>query len=243
MVSSNEKSVVGNHNRNQDDDEAKGGREDQGERGEAGHELRPFSFDMDPKRVSTIHPKGDLILEVGQAGRSGKRTIITLCDTVKHSSPEFKVAVGKSTRNGLFNLARTIHLPDDDADMMLVLMQISHANFNQVPTRLDFAQLLEMARLCEKYGMNEKVRPFLLGWIAPHQEKILEPGHEQWLTIAQQFGLEQDYFRLAKHLVLNCQVSRDGQLLVPGSDQRLKGHFDANTICELAPCWEYEGTC
>ncbi|KAJ4297646.1 hypothetical protein N0V90_005540 [Kalmusia sp. IMI 367209] len=193
-----------------------------------------FEVDED-NRTSTIHPKGNLILIVGnESTQRRKRNIIVQSDTVEQFSPRWKDLVARSTREGVLSRRRRLLLQDDDADMMLVLMQLSHAwHLDKVPRELSFRQLLAVACICERYDMNVQVSPWLRSWIVPHQRNILTPRREQWLSIAYQFGLEGHYVKLARHLAQNCRIDKDGCLYVPGTQEKLVGHFPEDTIAQI----------
>ncbi|KAH8730447.1 hypothetical protein GQ44DRAFT_756355 [Phaeosphaeriaceae sp. PMI808] len=48
-------------------------------------------------------------------------------------------------------------------------------------------------------------------------ELILEPGYEQWLYVAWQFGLEDDYMSIANQLVMTCTLNEEGKILAPNT--------------------------
>lgn len=50
-------------------------------------------------------------------------------------------------------------------------------------------------------------------------------GYEQWLYVACQFGLVEEYLRLAKHLALNARVDDNGELLNPGTSIQTGGYI------------------
>jgi hypothetical protein len=118
--------------------------------------------------------------------------------------------------------------------MMLVLMRIGHSRFAEVPTALEFKQLLELARICNRYDTNQLIYPYIHSWISPHQPKILQQGYEQWLYIAYQFGLEDDYSKLSKYLAIECRINPEKQLLVPGAGQVMTGCFPDECLCKYS---------
>jgi hypothetical protein len=132
--------------------------------------------------------------------------------------------VARSKRTGFLG-RKKIRLADDDADMMLVFMLIAHLRFSEVPRKLGFHQLLGMARICNRYNVNEVVDPLVPEWMAAHKSRLLETGYEAWLYIAYQFGMEVQYLRLANYLAANCRINAAKQLLIPGTSHILTGHF------------------
>ncbi|KAF2446783.1 hypothetical protein P171DRAFT_238980 [Karstenula rhodostoma CBS 690.94] len=180
---------------------------------------------LDPSPENTIHSKGNLVMVVGSSSPGHRqRSIRVQAETIEHFGPLWLDMVKESYRERLLSTRRTAYLPDDDADMMLVLMYLSHSwHVGKVPKKLSFKQLLAMTRICEKYDMNTQVSPFVRRWIVPHQEKLLSPGREEWLFIAHQFGLERHYVTLASHLVLSCRTEGGRTLFTPGRGEKLEG--------------------
>ncbi|KAF2708509.1 hypothetical protein K504DRAFT_503676 [Pleomassaria siparia CBS 279.74] len=138
---------------------------------------------------------------------------------------------------------KPILLPEQDAEMMVMVLNIAHGRFEGVTTPLSFQQTLNLARIMHKFQTNELLAPFMQTWIAHHRESILTPGYEQWLFIAYQFGLEDDFLQLSNHLMLNCMVNEHGQLLNLAGDAVLEGHFPTGLLGELpsfSPDTRYE---
>ena len=50
-------------------------------------------------------------------------------------------------------------LPEDNADALLCVLRIAHLQFRRVPERLDYAGLLNLAIICDKYDTVAIVRP------------------------------------------------------------------------------------
>jgi len=108
---------------------------------------------------------------------------------------------------------------------MLVFMLVAHLRFTEVPRQLSFNQLFEMARICDRYDVNDVLDPFIPVWIGLHRSASSEMVYEQWLYIAHQFGMEAGYIQLAKYLVANCRINIKKQLLLPESGRVLTGDY------------------
>ena len=50
-------------------------------------------------------------------------------------------------------------LPEDDADALLCVLRIAHLQFRRIPETLDYALLLKVAIICDKYDTVAVVRP------------------------------------------------------------------------------------
>ena len=49
--------------------------------------------------------------------------------------------------------------PEDDPDALLCVLRIAHLQFRKVPETLDYAELLNLAIICDKYDTVAIVRP------------------------------------------------------------------------------------
>jgi hypothetical protein len=113
-------------------------------------------------------------------------------------------------------------------------MHLAHVEFSKVPDKLDFKEIVRLAEVAERYGVNRLLVNNIDGWLAPYRDRLLEPGYEEWLFVAYQFGYESEYIELAKHLALRCRVTADGAwLFAPdanGDFGPLEGRFPGNTL-------------
>jgi hypothetical protein len=123
---------------------------------------------------------------------------------------------------------------DDDPRALDLFLYIVHWNTRMLPQTLTLDELVHLAQLADRYDLNHILINYLDLWLAPHRERILEPGYEQWLYVAWQFGLEEDYLRLANHLTINCAVNAKGQLVPPTSKKPIQGIFPPNALCTFS---------
>lgn len=120
-------------------------------------------------------------------------------------------------------------------------MRIVHSQFKEVVQKLTFRQLIDLALTSQRYATNHVLIPFLSKWTEPYRQKILSPGKEEWLFVAYQFGYENDFRILAKHLALNCSVDEEGKL-IGTNGKHISGVAPPGAICEfhlcptIAPC-------
>ena len=52
-----------------------------------------------------------------------------------------------------------IDFPEDDPDALLCVLRIAHLQFRKLPKTLDYAQLLNLAIICDKYDTVAIIRP------------------------------------------------------------------------------------
>ncbi|KAK6504695.1 hypothetical protein TWF481_006634 [Arthrobotrys musiformis] len=82
----------------------------------------------------------------------------------------------------------TLHLEDDDPDCLLNLFRCTHFQYSDIPTKLDFNELKELAIICDKYDCARVLKPWINGWLAAWEICALEPGYEDWLFISKVFS-------------------------------------------------------
>ncbi|PVH77242.1 hypothetical protein DL98DRAFT_424052 [Cadophora sp. DSE1049] len=102
---------------------------------------------------------------------------------------------------------------EDDGDALLVLMNIIHLKLRQIPKRLQFSVLLQVAVLCDKYLCVELVQPWLKTWTDNLELRSKYPMAEQVLYTHWVFGQEEEFEKVAKAMVLEVKTNEDGQRL------------------------------
>ena len=176
-----------------------------------------------------------IILVVGRDNSpAGHRSLIVSKPHVMQLSEQWKTTMkAQSYCRGHFHTGESVPvvaLPEDDPDMIRLLMIIAHSRFEIVPQTLELHELVRLARSVERYGIGSLVVPFIDGWLAPHRERYMEAGYEQWLYVAYQFGLEDDYLTLADHFVRNCRINQQYCLLAPTTGFVMTGQYPENAI-------------
>ena len=179
----------------------------------------------------TFRRGGDtLTLYVGsKEKKNGVKTIVCSDDLVRHLSQEWKEVCKKSKLRGL-PPRKQISLTDDNPNMMALVMKIAHGKHRGIKESLSFDELLDLARISHRYQTNELLVFPLPVWTKRHKQRILQPGYEQWMFISYQFGLEDDYLKLARHLALNCRANANGDLLTLAGDEVLTGEFSEGAL-------------
>jgi hypothetical protein len=128
-------------------------------------------------------------------------------------------------------LYHEIHCPEDDPGAMFLILYIIHFKTYMLPQTLEFKQIVQLAKIAERYDLNHILIGYVDTWLAPYHARLLEAGFEEWLFVAWQFGLENHYFTLANHLAMNCQVDENFYLLEVGSDLPIVGTYPPDTLC------------
>ncbi|OJD38598.1 nuclear pore protein [Diplodia corticola] len=106
---------------------------------------------------------------------------------------------------------KELSFPDDDAAPLTTLLHIAHLNFDKVPQNMTFRSLLSLAVLTDKYGATRLVRPWIKSWITDVSHLLLDPGYEEWLWIAWEFGQIASFQQLARKLVSDVRMTSGGR--------------------------------
>lgn len=124
---------------------------------------------------------------------------------------------------------KTVLLPEDDGEALLILLQICHGRFEDIPEVLSAATLHEIAILCDKYDCITLTRPWLKKWLIgwTQQLDITARYKANDLCIAWQFGLSQAFADIEWRLCNDSQMNDDDELWHP-----VHGLFDTAYIDE-----------
>ena len=154
----------------------------------------------------TIDPYGDRSLIIGD-GKNQKRFLVS-SNAMRLASP-----VWKSMFTGPYKeaVAKEIPFPEGKPDAFLITLRIAHLRFDDLPSLLDFQELVNLAIVCDEYDMVPTVRPFLTKWITPLEPLADKIGFEEWLFVAWTFGCPEIFERVSRRLVLCASTNADGQ--------------------------------
>ena len=97
---------------------------------------------------------------------------------------------------------------------MEIILNIAHLKFEKIPFTLELEEMVSLAVLTDKYGATKIVRPWIPSWTAHLKQYVKKPGFEQFLWIAWEFGMSEEFNRIAAGIVLQAGVTGDGTELV-----------------------------
>jgi hypothetical protein len=140
-----------------------------------------------------LDPKGNLTIELGDdAQNTGPRYVVVNSSVVARLSPVWEKLV-KQSKMVSFKTPNQKHLviKDQNPNMHVQMMRVAHGDFKNLVHCLSFKEVIDLAVICREYGMNKYLIPFLAGWTNPYRAHILQPGYEQWLYAAWQFGYQE----------------------------------------------------
>ena len=109
---------------------------------------------------------------------------------------------------------KEIDFSHDNSDALLVLLNITHLCFTNVPnTQLPYQMLYDLAILCDQYDCLALVRPWVDKWVVYAAHEVKQEGREGWLFIAWVFGREKVFDDLAQLLIKRSPTSQTGECL------------------------------
>lgn len=164
--------------------------------------------DGSPQTAVYFDPDGDTRLLVTADGVEkvfivSSKIMTRVCDSWNHMlSPGGYFTESQPGPDGM----KEVSLPDDDGDALSILLNIAHLNFEKVPDGLKFRKLLAVSVLTDKYGATKLVRPWVKAWVGQQIHKLEAFGHEEWLWMAWEFGLQCHFDTLVATLTRNARL-------------------------------------
>ena len=161
-----------------------------------------------------IDTDGDLTMRLKGGNLKVSRKVLSI------SSPFFKVMLGaespfKESMNNEFERdgTQTVGFEDDDFQTMAMIVRIMHLQNDQVPDKLTFDQLYQVAILCDKYDLKRCLGCWPKTWADPYLDSYTVEGYEGWLFMSIVFGYDGLFKEVTRHLILNTKISPDNSLV------------------------------
>ena len=97
----------------------------------------------------------------------------------------------------------SLPLPDDNADALIIILNILHDRNRQVPKRIPLSTLAHLSILADKYQILESIETFVSFWVTDREiQKSLPstsgPSLYPWLSIAWVFHLPLEFKQLTR---------------------------------------------
>jgi len=106
----------------------------------------------------------------------------------------------------------------DDLVTITLLLRIAHLQFQNIPKKLSYERLFQMAIVCDQYSCAGLVAPWLESWLSDEKTSSKEDGKEGWLFIAWVFGRESIFEQLAKKLLYEVKTNEEGHCLMKNGE-------------------------
>ncbi|CZR68349.1 uncharacterized protein PAC_18248 [Phialocephala subalpina] len=116
----------------------------------------------------------------------------------------------------ILNFIVILDFTEDKIDALLILLQIAHLQFANIPKRLPYETLHGVAVLCEQYDCKKLVKPWLADWLKEDWNESNMRGQEGWLFIAWCFGRHGILSELAMTCVLQANIGDGGECMIDG---------------------------
>ena len=160
---------------------------------------------------STLDVDGDVRLVVSSTDNNKKNFLVS-STALRMASVKWRALLNSMDSQDAQSPAE-VEFSDDDLCTIEIILQIAHLRFDNLPTSLDFTDLLNLAITCHKYEVVGLVGPFLRLWAWPWSSVFREPGYEQWLFIAWVFGYQDTFEALTDHLAATTRSNSEGDCL------------------------------
>ena len=160
--------------------------------------------------LTYIDPDGDLKVKAGSIIQ--QETFVVSSKVMGLICKPWKAMFGANSNfvEGSRSPDTIIPFPDDEPNALRILLNAGHLQFALVPKTLDFATLLQVAILCDKYDSAGVVQPWLDGWLRHAYKNRQTPLHEGWLMISYTFGLSETFREAANLIVRDLQIEKSG---------------------------------
>ena len=155
-------------------------------------------------------PDGDLKLKVGP--ESQHEIFVVSSKAMCLVCQPWRAMFGSDSQfiEGTRSSDTVIPLPDDDVNALKILLNAAHLRFPLIPKTLDFATLLQVAIVCDKYDAAGVVQPWLDAWLKHAVKHRQTPLHEGWLMISYAFGLQSTFLEAASVIVCDLEIRSNG---------------------------------
>jgi hypothetical protein len=115
---------------------------------------------MDDNACVSLYSNADRIVTVGE--REDSRRLYKVSSlAMLMASPILRAMFDPTKGFRKSNPDALVEFPEDDPDIMLIVLRIIHFKFDDLPPSISFDWLVELAVFCVKYDTVSIVRPFI----------------------------------------------------------------------------------
>lgn len=171
------------------------------------------------KPTLCFDPNGDLMLTIGRG--PGRDMLVDSRALSRASHKLHTILSHDSRKNGN---SWTLELPKDDPLPFTILLDLIHTRFERIPARVTLKQLYGICILTQKYNMTEVLRPVAERWYKDIG-RLSEGEYGLFFKkafVAWELGFAEDLSEMAGHLVLNCYLDEDDQLVIGKEKEKEK---------------------
>jgi hypothetical protein len=179
------------------------------------------------KPTICFDPNGDLILTIGSGPG---RDMLVDSRALSRASPKLHAILSRDGKKN--DDSWTFKLPEDDPLPFAILLNLIHTRFERIPARVTLKQLYGICILTQKYNMTEVLRPVAERWY----KNIGRPSEGEYglffkrAFVTWELGFAEDLSEMAGHVVLNCYLDEDDQLVIGKEKEKLSDFSDFQRI-------------
>lgn len=185
---------------------------------------------MSHSEIIILDKSYDRTLIIGDPENASEQKIIRVNSGVmKLASPVWNAMLSSPFAERTMS---EIPFPDDSPQAFLIILQIAHFYFSDLPEKISQEEFRDLAVLCDKYDTVRLAKPFVLsqGWLLPYKEhgglwqsKVNIIG---WVIVADMLKLEDDYEYLVTRLAMMISFQfRDKERLLGVDNYPGKSRF------------------
>lgn len=118
--------------------------------------------------ITKVDLSGDLTLLLENEGSSGiiASTFLVSAKAMSLASPVWRTMLDpEGPWRKQSSSWGSLRLMDDEPGALLILLDIAHLAFHEVPGTPSFEKLVQLSVLCDKYDTVPLVRPWVARWI------------------------------------------------------------------------------
>lgn len=152
-------------------------------------------------------------------------------NTLRRSSKVFNAMLFGGFKEAVQDAAWTVELPEDDAWAMHILLDAVHANFGEVPKKMDISGLYRITVLTNKYDMTHCLQPWVRTWASKadnsplHAEYCNEADIER-IWVFYELGMYRPFEDLLLSIALDASATPDGDIQIrryqPNQEEYIK---------------------
>ncbi|KAM7193934.1 hypothetical protein V8F20_008204, partial [Naviculisporaceae sp. PSN 640] len=193
------------------------------------------------KKITKIHPDGDLTLVVG----AKERRALVCHRVLSRASPVFRVMLTgsfcESRQNFQDGTPWIVRLPEDNWRATHILLCIIHGKLADLPADLPIQTLYNLLVVTDKYDMTKFIIPWAKSWVPKKYHvhhstyRVCGLTYLLWITVAWELGHRELFERGLRGAIVDFWTDRDGILFSWGNTSRWRVAFEAELDLALFP--------
>jgi hypothetical protein len=174
-------------------------------------------------QVVCIDAMHDLCLIVGTPDSPGGQKAFQVNEaSIRHASSVWSAMLsGNWAESGMSEIS----FLDDSCYAFEIILRVAHLQFNELPASLTRVQLIDIAKLADKYDIGQ-VLPAVVEfkkWLHPYKDSAgtwpADTDFQDFAIITSAFKLQADFKYLVNYLAMHVQINESGKYFYYDSKQ------------------------